>query len=167
LVTDQPRRAIDRMRVAALNLEVQLAAGHKEAAGFVKAIEALEVEETTIHDVERAGLGQQLVEDVDLVHLAITDVNEDGDVAAQIEQRVQLDLPCTALALASVLRATAERCCISCANTSLPRFIDGPHEVMLRRVAEPAFRVQIETKRICRLSVSHQQFQNAGTLLMR
>jgi hypothetical protein len=31
-----------------------------------------------------------------------------------------------------------------------------PHEVMLRRVAEPAFRVEIETKRIRRLSVSHQ-----------
>ena len=31
-----------------------------------------------------------------------------------------------------------------------------PHEVMLRRVAESAFAVQIETKRICRLCVSHQ-----------
>src|SRR5215472_15198769 len=88
LVTDQPRRAIDRMRVAALDLEVRLAAGHEEAAGFVKAIEALEVEVATIHDAESAGRGQQLVEDVDLVHLAITDVNEGGDVAAQIEQRV-------------------------------------------------------------------------------
>jgi len=48
LVTDQPRRAIGRMRVAALDLEVRLAAGHEESAGFVKAIEALEVEETTI-----------------------------------------------------------------------------------------------------------------------
>ena len=38
LVTDQPRRAIDRMRVAALDLEVRLAADHEEAAGFVKAI---------------------------------------------------------------------------------------------------------------------------------
>jgi hypothetical protein len=57
LVTDQPRRAIDRMRVAALDLEVRLAAGHEEAAGFVKAIEALEVEETTIHDVVVASAG--------------------------------------------------------------------------------------------------------------
>src|ERR1700688_590186 len=79
------------MRVTALDLEARLAAGHEEAAGFVKAIEALEVEETTIHEVEDAGLGQQWVEDVDLVHLAITDVNEGGDVAAQIEQRMQLD----------------------------------------------------------------------------
>ena len=91
LVADQPGGAIDRMRVSPLDLEIRLAAGHEEAAGFVEAIQAFEVEEATIHDVESAGLGQQLVEDVDLVHLAITDVNEGGDVAAQIEQRMQLD----------------------------------------------------------------------------
>jgi hypothetical protein len=45
------------MRVAALDLEVRLAAGHEESAGFVKAIEALEVEETTIHDVVVASAG--------------------------------------------------------------------------------------------------------------
>src|SRR6267154_862333 len=52
---------------------------------------AFKVEEATIHDVEGTGLGQQLVEDVDLMHLAITDVDEGGNVAAQIQQRVQLD----------------------------------------------------------------------------
>lgn len=42
-------------------------------------------------DVERTGLGQQLIEDIDLVHLAIPDVNENRDVAAQVEQRVQFN----------------------------------------------------------------------------
>ena len=51
LVTDQANRAIDRMRVAALDLEVRLATGQEEAAGFVEAIETLEVEEAAIHDV--------------------------------------------------------------------------------------------------------------------
>src|ERR1019366_8394921 len=91
LVADQTSVAIDRMRVAALHLEVRLTTGHEEAASLVEAIKALEVEESKIHDVEGAGLGQQLVEDVDLVHLAITDVDEGGNVAAQIQQRVQLD----------------------------------------------------------------------------
>jgi hypothetical protein len=41
---------------------------------------------------------------------------------------------------------------------------------VLRRVAEPAIAVQIETKKIHHLCVSHQQFteakrQNVGTLL--
>src|SRR6266403_5062992 len=91
LVTDQAGCAIDGMRVAAVYLEVRLATRHEEAAGLVEAIEALEVKEATVHDVESARLGQQLVEDVDLVHLASTDVNKRGDVAAQIEQRMQLD----------------------------------------------------------------------------
>src|SRR5258706_16001593 len=91
LVADHPGFAIDRMRAALLVLEVRLATGHEQAASLVEAIEALEEEEATIHDVESAGLGQQLVEDVDLVHLAITNVNKGGDVAPQIEQRIQLD----------------------------------------------------------------------------
>ena len=57
----------------------------------MKSIQAFEVEKAQIHDVERAGLGQQLIEDVDLVHLAAADVDEGWDVAAQIEQRVQFD----------------------------------------------------------------------------
>ena len=50
----EPGLAIDRMRVAPLNLEVRLATGHEEAAGLVEAIEAFEVQEATIHDVESA-----------------------------------------------------------------------------------------------------------------
>src|ERR1017187_1172035 len=91
LVADQAGLAINRTRVAALHLEVRLTAGHEEAAGLVKTMETLEVQEATIHDVESTGLGQQLVEDVDLVHFAIADVDEGGNVAAQIQQRVQFD----------------------------------------------------------------------------
>src|ERR1017187_5158773 len=91
LVADQAGLAINRTRVAALHLEVRLTAGHEEAAGLVKTMETLEGKEATIHDVESPGLGQQLVEDVDLVHFAIADVDEGGNVAAQIQQRVQFD----------------------------------------------------------------------------
>ena len=91
LIADQSRGAVDGMRITTLSLEIRFAAGHEEAAGFVKAVQPLEVEIAAIHDVERAGLGQQLIEDVDLVHLAVADVEEGRDVAAQIEQRVQLD----------------------------------------------------------------------------
>src|SRR5438105_12968996 len=63
LIADQPSGAVDQMGVAPLNLEIRLAAGHEEAAGLVEAIQPLEVEEAAIHDVKRAGLGQQLIED--------------------------------------------------------------------------------------------------------
>ena len=79
------------MRVTPLDLEIRLAASYEEAAGFVKAVQPLEVEKAPIHDVEGTKLGQQLIEDVDLVHLAVADVDEGRDVAAKIEQRVQFD----------------------------------------------------------------------------
>ena len=91
LIADQAGRAIDRMRVATLDAEIGFAAGNEEALCQVKARQSLEVEKPPVHDVERTRLGQQLVEDVDLVQLAIADVDEARDIAAQIEQRVQLD----------------------------------------------------------------------------
>src|SRR5208282_21428 len=91
LIADQTGAAVDRVRVTPLDLEIRLAAGHEEAARLVEAVQPLEVEKAPIHDVERAGLGQQLIEDVDLVHLAVADMDEGRDVAAQVEQRVQLD----------------------------------------------------------------------------
>src|SRR5450830_74066 len=67
LIADQPGRAIDWMRVTAFGFEVGLAARNKEAAGLVEAIQTLEVDEAAIDDVEGARLGQQLIEDIDLV----------------------------------------------------------------------------------------------------
>ena len=44
-----------------------------------------------VHQVERARLQHQIVHHVDFVRPAIGDVNETGDVAAQVQQRMQLD----------------------------------------------------------------------------
>ena len=49
-------------------------------------MQLLEVDVTPIHDVEGTGFGYQHVEDIDLVPLAVADVNETRDVAAQVEQ---------------------------------------------------------------------------------
>ena len=42
------------------------------------------------HHVDGAGFGHELIQDVDVVHLAVTDEDEGRDIAAQIEQRMQL-----------------------------------------------------------------------------
>ena len=54
-------------------------------------VQPLEVEIAAIHHVEGAGLDEQHVEHVDVVQLAVGDVDEGGDAAAQVQQRVQLD----------------------------------------------------------------------------
>lgn len=44
-----------------------------------------------IHQVNGPSFENQTVQDIDLVGLAVSDVNEAGDIAAQVQQGVQLD----------------------------------------------------------------------------
>ena len=46
---------------------------------------------TAIHDVEGSGLGQKQVQDVDVMELAVGNVNECRDMTTEIEQRMKLD----------------------------------------------------------------------------
>src|SRR5260370_20165717 len=60
---------------------------------------------------------------------------------------------------------------MSCANTSLPWFIEPPRAMLPGRAAKPKFEIQIETNKINRLCVFHQQLTgaenpNVGTLLI-
>lgn len=75
-------------KVEPLKAQVGLGTDDKEAASLVQAMQLLEVDITPIHDVESTCFRHQHVEDIDLVPLAIADVNEAWDVAAQVEQRV-------------------------------------------------------------------------------
>jgi hypothetical protein len=51
----------------------------------------LVVDVSAIHDVDASRLDRQYVEHAYVVHLAVRDVDEGRNRAAQIEQRVQLD----------------------------------------------------------------------------
>ena len=86
-----PVRAIDGMGITALGFEIGLGTGHKEAFRLVQLKKPVEVDVAAVHDVESAGLGQQQVQDVDVVQFAVADVEERRNVAAQIQQRVQFD----------------------------------------------------------------------------
>ena len=89
LIADQPGAAIHGPRDQASELGIGLRSRDEEAAGLMQCIEALEVQVPAIHHVEGARLGHEQVEDVDIVELAIADMDEGGNSAAQIEQRVQ------------------------------------------------------------------------------
>ena len=85
-------RSVHRLRVATLEAQPALGADQEEAAGLVQRMKAGEVHVAAIEQVERAGLWRQHVQHVDLVHLAVADVNEARDRAAHVQQRVQLDV---------------------------------------------------------------------------
>jgi hypothetical protein len=57
----------------------------------VEAAEPIEVDVAAIHHIDCARFWYELVQDIHVVQLAITDEDERRDIAAQIEQRVQLD----------------------------------------------------------------------------
>ena len=50
-----------------------------------------EIQVATIHYVERPSFDGQHIQHIDLVGLAVRNMNEGWNIAAQIEQRMQLD----------------------------------------------------------------------------
>lgn len=88
LIADDAVGPVLLPRVAPQKAQVGPGSDDKEAAGLVQAMQFLEVDIAPIHDVESTGFRHQHVEDIDLVPLAIADVNEAGDLAENVEQRV-------------------------------------------------------------------------------
>jgi len=89
LVADDSTAALDRLGVEPPGSQVALGPDDKEAASLVEAPEPFEVEVPPVHDVEGAWFGEQQVEHVDIVQLAIGDVDEARDGPAEVEQRMQ------------------------------------------------------------------------------
>ena len=77
--------------VAPLEFGIGLGAGDEEGVGLMDHKQALEIQVPTIEQVIGARLDVQQVQGVDLVGLAVADVNEGGDGAAQVQQGVQFD----------------------------------------------------------------------------
>jgi len=88
LIEAHARGSIDGMRVSALRIHVLLRTRDEEAARLVQPMQSCEIHIAAIHHVERPGFRNQLIEDVHVVELPVADVNEAGDVAAQVQQRV-------------------------------------------------------------------------------
>ena len=53
-------------------------------------MQAGKIDISAIHDVDRAGFGEQHIKRMNIVQLAVGDMDEAWNVAAQIEQRVHL-----------------------------------------------------------------------------
>ena len=77
--------------VAPLEFGIGLGTGDEEGVGLMDHKQSLEIQVPAIEQVVRAGLDVQQVQGVDLVGLAVADVNECGDGAAQVQQGVQFD----------------------------------------------------------------------------
>src|SRR5881227_4055211 len=65
--------------------------GDEECARLSERKEPLEIQIGAVHDIKRTRLGDQKVENVDVVDIPLGDVDEARDRAAQIQQSVKLD----------------------------------------------------------------------------
>src|SRR5664280_155380 len=90
LVGNDAGLPIDRRGVDAVGIQVRFGASDEEGTSLMQYIKAYEVDVAAIHDVDGARFGEQQIEGMNVVQLAVRDVNEARDVAAQIEQRVHL-----------------------------------------------------------------------------
>src|SRR6266566_6354324 len=79
------------MRVAPLQQHVRLGAHNEESRAEGQPEQPLEIDVAAIHDIEGSRFRHDLVEHVDVMHLAIGNANKRRNVAAQVQQRVQLE----------------------------------------------------------------------------
>ena len=74
-----------------MGIHVRFGAGDEEGSGQMQHMEPGEIDIAPIHDVDRARLRKQQVKRVNVVQLAIRNVDEARDITAQVQQRVHLD----------------------------------------------------------------------------
>ena len=91
LVETQAGGFIHGAGVTAGAAEVLFGASDEEGTTLVDAIPADEVEVAAIYDVERSGVPDELVEDVDIMDTASRDNDDRGEIALEGQQGVEFD----------------------------------------------------------------------------
>ena len=82
LIAAHPCRFVDWHRVETFEHDMALGADHEECRCEVDFVKPFEVQITSVHDIERAGFEDQLVEDIDVVNFAISDNDDRRNIAA-------------------------------------------------------------------------------------
>jgi len=90
LIADDSLTSIDFGGIHPMRIEIRFGAGNKKRARLMQAMQTQEIDISPIHDVDGTRLGDQNIECARIVHLAIGDVNETGNAATQIQQRMHL-----------------------------------------------------------------------------
>src|SRR5712691_212997 len=90
LIAPQTGRLVDVTSRAAGAVEIAFGSRHKECGTNRQSVQSHEVDVAAIHHVERARLDEQVIEDVDVVRFSVSYPHKTGDIAPQVQQRVQL-----------------------------------------------------------------------------
>src|SRR3954452_5015665 len=85
LIADDPNGTVARGGIDPVGIHVRFGTGDKEGAGQMQPMEPDEIDIAAIHHVDGARFREQQIERVDIVQLAVRDMDEARDVAAQIQ----------------------------------------------------------------------------------
>ena len=91
LIADQARRLIDEPRIQPAALKIRFGADDKEGLALMNEVETGKIEIGAVKDVETAGLGNQFIQNSDIVHFPVCYLDKRGDGASQIEKSMKLD----------------------------------------------------------------------------
>ena len=91
LIADHSRGPVGGAGIQSAASCVDFGSGDEKGGVLLESVEPLEVEIPSIHDIDSAGLEREPVQDAHIVDLPRGDLNERGDVAVQVQQRVDLD----------------------------------------------------------------------------
>ena len=90
LIANHAGRSVGLDRINAMRIHAAFRARHKETPRLMHFVQAGEIQIASIHHVKRARFDGQDVEHIDIPHLAVADVDERGNCAAQVQQRMHL-----------------------------------------------------------------------------
>ena len=91
LIADDAHAPVGRHRIHPVRIHAAFGPSHEESPRLMQREQPTEIQITAIHHIERTSFDGQHIQYVDLVGLAVRDVDEGGNVASQVEQRMQLD----------------------------------------------------------------------------
>jgi len=89
LVGLDPVGFVDGSRVEASEPEVAFGSDHKEGRCLMDGIKAIEIQISTIDNVEGSWFEGQLIENFDVVNLAMSNNDEGGNASSEVEQGMQ------------------------------------------------------------------------------
>ena len=88
LIRDHAAAPVGGRGINPMGIQIGLGTRDEEGTALVQRMQAGEVDIPAIHDVNGTGFGDQHIKSMNIVQLAVRDMDEARDVAAPIEQRV-------------------------------------------------------------------------------
>jgi len=89
LIALDPGGFVDGPRVEASEPEVAFGSGNEEGRCLMDGIKAIEIQISTIDNVKGSWLEAQLIEDVDVVNLAVGNNDEGGNTSPEVQKGMQ------------------------------------------------------------------------------